>query len=120
MERRGRVALRGLNGVGVAAAAAFAVRGVQRPSFLDPAEPVTGLAEFWAASSFVRTWTLAVPLGVALSRENVPSRSSLLVVAGLVQCGDAMLGVRRRNPAMTLAPALMGAVHLLSARVLHD
>lgn len=119
-ERRGRVALTVLNGVGIASAAAFASRGVQRPSYVGTAEPATRLAEFWAASSAVRTWALAAPLAVALSREKAPSRSGLLVVAGLVQCGDAILGLRQRNPAMTIAPGLMGVVHLLTARAVRD
>lgn len=118
VEQRLRVTLSVLNGVGIAVAAAFASRGVQRPGYVDPAQPVTRLAEFWTESSAVRTWALAGPLAVALSRERAPSRSGLLLVAGLVQCGDAVLGVRQRNPAMTIAPAIMGAVHLLSARVL--
>lgn len=116
---RARTVLLALNGAGIAAAAAFAVRGVRQPSFVRPSQPVTQLAQFWAASSAVRTWALAAPLSVALCRRPA-GRADLLVVAGLVQCGDAVLGARQRNRAMTVAPAIMGAVHLVSARLLRD
>ncbi len=107
-----------LNSAGVLAAAAFSVAGVHRPGYVAPTEPVTPLAAFWTTSSAVRTWALTGPLLVALSRPDSGSRSALLVVAGLAQLGDAVLGVRRRDPAMATAPAIMGAVHLLSARAL--
>ena len=106
-----------LNGAGIAAAAAFGARGVRQPSYVRPSEPVTQLAHFWAASSAVRTWALAAPLLVALGRRPA-ERADLLVVAGLVPCGDAALGARQRNRAMAVAPAIMGVVHLVSARVL--
>lgn len=113
-----RTALLIVNGVGICATAVFAAVGVRRPGYVVPAERVTPLAEFWTASSAVRTWALAGPLVVALTRPGSGSRSGLLVAAGLVQLGDAVLGVRQRNPGMTAAPAIMGAVHLVSARAL--
>ncbi len=115
---RARTALLIANGLGAVAAAAFAAVGVRQPGYVDSAERVTPLAEFWTASSAVRTWALAGPLVFALTRPDSGSRSGLLLAAGLVQCGDAALGVRKRNPGMTVAPAIMGAVHLVSARVL--
>ncbi len=116
--RRSATALLLLNGVGIIAAGAFATAGVRRPGYIAAGEPVTPLAQFWSASSGVRTWALAVPLLLALIRPAAPSRPGLLVAAGLVQLGDAALGMQRRDAAMTAAPAVMGAVHLVSARVL--
>lgn len=113
--RQTKTVLPAVNGVGVAAAAAFSAVGVRRPSYVSHAELVTPLATFWTMSSAVQTWTLAGPLLVVLRRSDSRSRSDLLVVAGLTQLGDAVLGVRRRDPAMSTAPALMGVVHLLSA-----
>ncbi len=104
--------------MGVVAAAAFAAVGLRRPGYVVPAERVTPLAQFWAESSAVRTLALAGPLLIALTRPASGARSEMLVVAGLVQLGDAALGLRQRNSAMTMAPAIMGAVHLVSARVL--
>ena len=106
------------NGIGAVAAAVFATVGLRRPDYVVPAGQVTPVAEFWVASSAVRTWALAGPLVVALARPGSKARSGLLVASGLVQLGDAALGVRQRNFAMTTAPAIMGVVHLLSARVL--
>jgi len=37
-------------------------------------------------------------------------------MAGLVQHGDSALGTQQRKPDMTLAPAVMGLLHLASAR----
>ncbi|MDQ2811633.1 MAG: hypothetical protein M3Z75_07070 [Actinomycetota bacterium] len=55
------------------------------------------------------------PLLAALVRQRRLS-PELLTVAGLVQLGDSALGIRQHNPRMTLAPALMGIVHLATAR----
>jgi len=44
----------------------------------------------------------------------------MLLAAGQVHCDDAALGVRHRNPGMTVAPAIMGAIHLVSVRVLES
>jgi hypothetical protein len=74
-------------------------------------------AQFWAASSAVRTWAVTVPLLAALAQQGRPA-PQLLVVAGLIQLGDSALGAWQRKPDMTVAPALMGLIHLSSARVL--
>lgn len=117
---RARTALLIAIGVGIVAATVFAAVGVYRPGYVVPVREGDTLAQFWTASSAVRTWALAAPLVVALTRRDSGSRSGSLVASGLVQCGDAALGVRQRNPGMAVAPAIMGAVHLISARVLGD
>lgn len=106
------------NGCGILAAAVFAAVGVRRPAYVAAGEGATPLAQFWAGSSAVRTWALAGPLVVALARPGSPGRSALLTSAGLVQLGDAALGVQRRYLAMATLPAVVGALHLLSARLL--
>ena len=111
-----RRALLIINGAGAAAAAVFAAAGLARPAYGQAGTPPDSLAEFWAASSAVRTWAITVPLlGGLLTGRPAPH---LLTVAGLVQLGDSALGIRQRNPRMTLAPAAMGLVHLASARIL--
>jgi hypothetical protein len=65
----------------------------------------------------VRTWAVTVPLVAGIARTGRPS-PRLLTIAGLVQLGDSVLGIRQRNPRMTLAPAAMGLIHLASTRVL--
>ena len=116
---RGRSVLMLANFAGVAAAAAFAARGLRRPDFVRPGAGVDPLTEFWAASSAVRTWALAGPLlgGLVTGR----AAPELLAVAGLVQLGDSALGAWQRKADMTVAPAVMGLVHLATAWLLsHD
>ncbi len=104
-----------LNAAGAAAAAAFAAFGAVRPGYIDRETGPNPTAGFWAASSAVRTWAITIPLLADLVRQGRPS-PELLTVAGLVQLGDSALGIRQHNPRMTLAPALMGIVHLATAR----
>ncbi len=115
---RVRTVLLVVNGLGVVAAAVFAAAGVRRPGYVVTGEQATPLAHFWATSSAVRTWALAGTLIPALARSDSRDRSVLLVTAGLVQLGDAALGVGQHDPAMTTGPVIMGVVHLLSARAL--
>ncbi len=107
----------GVNAVGAMAAAAFAARGVLRPEYVSPERSSNSLADFWAVSSAVRTWAVTVPLlgGVVVTGRVMPQ---LLMVAGLVQLGDSALGVWQRKADMAVAPAVMGLVHLASARLL--
>ena len=116
LSARGRRALLAANAAGVGAAAVFAGVGIARPTFVESGSDPTPPTGFWAASSAVRTWAVAVPLLVGLAREAGPD-PALLVVAGWIQIGDSALGLHRRDPRMTIAPAVMGAVHLLSARI---
>jgi len=111
-----RSGLLAVNAVGSAAAAVFAAVGVRRPGYGQPGSVTTPLTGFWVASSAVRTWAVAAPLLVETLRGGRPA-PQLLVVAGLVQLGDAALGVRQHNPRMTALPAVMGLVHLASARL---
>lgn len=108
--------LRLANAGGVLASAVFAVVGVRRPGYVMPEGEANPLAAFWAQAAAARTLPLACVLLYELARESPRSLHGLLLVAGLAQAGDAALGVRRRNPGMTLAPATLAALHLLSAR----
>lgn len=117
--RRVRTTLLVLNGVGALIATGFAGAGLARPSIAEPssdAEPNT-LTGFWSASSAIRTWAITGPLLAALLTRRGPS-SQLVTAAGIVQLGDAVLGLRQRNTGMTIAPAVMGVIHLVTARVL--
>lgn len=114
---RGRGGLLAVNAVGLAAAAVFAGVGLARPAYVEPGSSSTSLTGFWVASSAVRTWAVTVPLLGGLLRGGSPA-PQLLTVAGLVQLGDAALGVWRHNRRMTVLPAAMGLVHLGTARLL--
>lgn len=111
---RTKHALLAVNFVGAAAAAVFAARGMARPGYVQPTAPMNSVARFWAASSAVRTWAIAVPLLGGLVRPG-PLPYQLLTVAGLVQLSDATLGIWQRKLDMTLAPAAMGLIHVVSA-----
>lgn len=105
------------NSVGAVASAVLAAVGVARPAYVAPGTPSSPLTQFWAAASAARTWAITGPLLVGMARRGRPSRQ-LLVAAGTVQLLDSALGVQRRDPRMALLPAVMGVVHLVSARVL--
>ena len=120
MPRRGLTPQRSLlaaNVVGAWASAVFAVVGVVRPAYVRPGSQASPLARFWAASSAARTWAVTGPLlwGITCGRRPSPE---LLRTAGIVQLFDAGLGWQQRNPPMTVLPAVMGVVHLVSAHVL--
>jgi len=112
-----RSGLLAVNALGLTAAAVFAAVGVRRPGHGQPGSVTSPLTGFWAASSAVRTWAVTAPLLVGTIRGGRPA-PQLLVVAGLVQLGDAALGAHQRNPRMTTLPAVMGLIHLASARLL--
>ncbi len=95
----------------------FAATGLARPGYVQSGSSSSSLAGFWAASSAVRTWAITAPLLAGIIRGGRPA-PQLLAVAGLVQLGDAALGVWQRNARMAAFPAAMGLVHLGSARLL--
>lgn len=107
--------LRALNGAGLVASIVFGVRGLQRPSAALPGTETSSLAEFWSEFAAARTLPLAAITLFELSRPTTDVVRPLLVIAGLVQAGDAVIGVRRGNRPMTIAPAAMAAVHLFTA-----
>ena len=117
--RRRRATLLLLNGAGALIAAGFAGAGLARPSIAEPksdAGPNT-VSQFWAASSAIRTWAITGPLLGSLLTQRGPS-PQIVIAAGIVQLGDAALGMRQRNTFMTIAPGVMGVIHLITARVL--
>ncbi len=110
-----RDALLVVNAVGASASTVFSVLGLARPSYVQQGSTSSPLAQFWAASSAVRTWAVTGPLLAQIARGKRPT-PELLVAAGIVQLLDAGLGVWQRKPAMAVLPAVMGLTHLASAR----
>lgn len=108
------------NAVVAGVSAGLAVLGSVRPGYVEPAgsdrrSSPDRLTRFWSVASAIRTLAIVGPLlGRAVTQQS--PNSDLLAVAGLVQLGDAALGVVRRDPGMTVLPALAGTLHLLSAR----
>jgi hypothetical protein len=116
---RMRTALLVLNGAGALIATGFAGAGFARPSIAGSRSDgeTAEITRFWAASSAIRTWAITGPLLASLLTHRGPS-PQIVTAAGMVQLGDAGLGLRQRNLAMTLAPAVMGVIHLVTARAL--
>lgn len=77
------------------------------------ATPATGFyARLFAARSLPIS---AAVLALTLLR-STSWLGAFLILAGLVQAADALIGAGRRNRAQTLAPAAAAAIHLASAR----
>lgn len=108
-----------LNGAGALIATGFAAAGLARPAIAEPHSGggTNALTRFWAASSAIRTVAITGPLLTSLLTQRASS-PQIVSAAGIVQLGDALLGLRQRNVFMALAPAAMGAIHLITARAL--
>lgn len=106
-----------LNAAGALVAAGYAAAGLWR-SPGPRGRAALGASpqgeRFWAAQSAVRTWAVAVPLLVGCARSRPDP--AVLVVAALVQLGDAAVGAWSRKPGMAVTPTLMGVAHVLTAR----
>lgn len=115
--RRDRKAVLAVNALGAAAAAAFATMALARPDYVQSDSSSSSLAQFWVASSAVRTWAITAPLLAGIIRGRPPA-PQLLTAAGLVQLGDSALGAWQQNANMAVFPAAMGLIHLRTARLL--
>jgi hypothetical protein len=105
----------GINGLGALIAAGFAV-----VSAIDPALPaggsVTSLVRLYAGTYAVRAVPLAVALVALLTRPRpAPGLVPLLVVAGLAQAGDAVVGTAVGLPAMIAGGGVFAVIHLATA-----
>jgi hypothetical protein len=105
----------GLNGVGAVISAGFAVAGLVDPAAIS-AGPVTTLVWLYTGAYAVRAVPLAaVLLFLLVRRGSTAALVPVLVVAGLAQLGDAVIGVGLGQPGMLAGGTLLGAIHLLSA-----
>jgi hypothetical protein len=104
------------NGLAAVGSMAASVVGLIDPATMLPAgSEVSAGVDFYAQAYAAR----ALPLGAALlfalaSRSNWGLRP-LLVVAGLVQAGDSIIGVTQHNPGMAISAGTLAAIHLVSA-----
>lgn len=111
----GMILLAVLNGVVALVSTGFAIVAAVRPSALShESTPTTG-ERFYAWMYAVR----GVPLGLLVCV--VPFLVSgmvsalVLITAAVVQAGDAAIGAHRREARMTVAPALAGVIHVITA-----
>jgi len=105
------------NAGGALLSMASCVAGLIHPELALPAgSPVTEGVQLYAQAYAVR----ALPLGAALIHQLLISRTRrglvpLLLVSGVVQLGDAAIGLATHNPGMTVGATALAALHLASA-----
>src|SRR2546429_1311385 len=98
--------LAGLNGVGALISAGFAVAGLVVPAAIADGA-VTSLVRLYAGAYAVRAIPLAAVLIFLLARRaSTPALVPVLLVAGLAQLGDAVVGVAIGQPGMAGGGAL--------------
>jgi hypothetical protein len=106
----------GVNGLGALIAAGFAVASAINPALADGGGSVTNLVRLYAFAYAVRAVPLAAALIVLLVRPRpAPSLVPLLVVAGLAQSGDSVVGASLGLPAMFAGGAMYALIHLATA-----
>jgi len=105
----------GVNGLGAVIAGGFAVAGAIDPTLIADGS-VTSLVRLYAETYAVRAVPLAGALVVLLARRRPgPAVVPLLVVAGLAQAGDAVIGATMELPAMIAGAAAFAVIHLATA-----
>ncbi|MCP2324721.1 hypothetical protein HDA40_003228 [Hamadaea flava] len=106
-----------LNALLALGAGAAGVLGVARPTLaIGPAAAVTPGVTYFAQMYAVRAVPLsAMALVLFATRPEGVALTALLVLLGLVQAGDGVIGFRRRIWGMTVASTVGATVHLASA-----
>lgn len=89
------------------------VIGLVRPRLaLAEGEELTSAATFFLGAYVARALPLSVVTVAVLIADLGAAAVPVLVVAGLAQVGDAMVGVRQRNTPMAVTCVGLAAVHL--------
>ncbi|GII28479.1 hypothetical protein [Planotetraspora mira] len=92
------------------------VAGVIKPGLgLPKGAPITAGVDFYVRAYAVRALPLSVVALVMLASGSWAGLAAMLIVLGLAQVGDSVLGAMRRNLGMFLGPAVSALIHLLSA-----
>lgn len=87
------------------------------PGLLLPEEiEATPAAEFYAKMFAARSLPLSATVVALVLLRSTSWLGAFLILAGLVQAADALIGAGYRNRGQTIAPAAAAAVHLASAR----
>ncbi|MGW7258453.1 hypothetical protein [Streptomyces sp. NPDC054834] len=105
-----------LNAFGALVSGLFAAVGTARPALaLGPDEPAHTGVVFFARAYAVRAVPLSAVVLALLAAGAWDAVAPVLVVAGLAQLGDAVIGATRRNPGMLGSSVTLAALHLISA-----
>jgi len=105
------------NAAAALASGGFAAAAAVNPGVLLPeGHEATPAAAFYARYFAARSLPLAAMVVALVLRRSTDRLGTFLVLAGLVQAADALIGASYRNRGQTLAPAAAAALHLASAR----
>ncbi|MBF6273566.1 hypothetical protein A5780_09215 [Nocardia sp. 852002-20019_SCH5090214] len=90
--------------------------GLARPRLaLAEGEELTSAATFFLGAYAARALPLSVVTVAVLVAGGEAATLPVLVIAGLAQVGDAIIGVRQRNTPMAITCVGLAAVHLATA-----
>src|SRR4051812_8718914 len=104
------------NGTVALVSGVSSVAGVIKPGLgLPKNAPITAGVDFYVRAYAVRALPLSVVALVMLASGSWAGLAAMLIVLGLAQVGDSVLGVMQRNLGMFLGPAMSALIHLLSA-----
>lgn len=110
------ISLVAVNCVAALVSGGASVLGAARPGLmLASGETVTPGADFYARVYAVRALPLSLAVIAALLTAPDDAAVALLIVAGIVQAGDAALGIMRRVPGMAIGAGVLTIIHLASA-----
>jgi hypothetical protein len=109
-------AVRALNAVGAIVAAGFAVAAWIDPAVVLPGNAATAGAQFYAEVYAARALPLTVVLLVVLAARSRGGLVTMLLLAGLIQAADMVIGVAWHRVGMIAGGGLLAAIHLASAR----
>ena len=98
--------------------AGFAVAGVVAPQFVLPHEAVTNGSFVFALYAAARAVPLAVVTLAAIARRSASALIVLGALAGVIQLGDAAIGVVQSDAGKTLGPLVVAALQLYAVLAL--
>ncbi|MEV4320179.1 hypothetical protein [Actinocrispum sp. NPDC049592] len=105
-----------MNVLAALVSATAAVIGVTNPSLLIPGD-ATPLVDFYAQAYLVRALPISAVL-IGLLATKRPGLRPVLLLAGLAQVGDGVIGTLHAQPGMIAGSTLGAVIHLGSAWLL--
>lgn len=110
-----------VNAVLAAGSMASAVIGLVKPGLILPGGEVSAGVELYAQAYAARALALGIGLLYALTSRSRPGLLvPMLVVAGVVQVADALIGLGQGIPGMMAGGTVCAIGHLASAWILRD
>ncbi|WP_189335181.1 hypothetical protein [Actinoplanes ianthinogenes] len=108
--------LTAVNALAALLSGASSIAGAVRPSLgLTTSEPVTSGMLLYARAYTARALPLSVVALVLLARQEWTVLAPFLIVLGLAQVGDSVLGAQRRNVGQAVGAGVGAVIHLVSA-----